>query len=700
MTYDIRNVKNITDLISYFSQNLGWNISIDDFDNIEDISYNFSAEDIGLKEESFAKISSLRQLQPLVDGQQWGIFCVEFDSNKFEVSALRKILSGLIPRRRNSADHAVWCQQDLLFICNWGRENNRTIGVAHFEDKENGLPQIKMISCAPALEDFTQIKVFENRLEQLAWPKNTNNIEEWRKAWSSAFTTAYRQTIQDSSTLTIQLAAETQNIRNRILDVLNVESENGYVHLLLEKFRNTLIHDMTEQQFADMYAQTVVYGLFSARCMDQTPDDFSAEEAIECIPSTNPFLKNLMRECLGAQNNSRLSFDELEIGNIVDLLLHTKTDAIIADFNRQTGGGREDPVIHFYEKFLAAYDKTQKVKCGVYYTPQPVVNYIVRTVDEIIKKDFGLEDGLASTETKKIKVTRQSKRRVDGHSYKQVEDTVEVPTVQILDPATGTGTFIRQVILQIYDNFKKKNRHLSPSKLEKAWNDYVPVHLIPRINAFEKMMAPYAVAHMKLAMVLRDTGYNFKDNARLNVYLTNTLEKPGNSNAQKTFWADPLTTESVAANVVKKNPGINVIIGNPPYCGFSSSNNNDWISNLIKSYKYINGVKLNERNLKWINDDYVKFIRFAEHRIEESQYGIVGYISNNGFLDNPTFRGMRLRLMETFDEIYILNLHGSRKKRETAPNGVVSRIFRKFIFPLGQLSLLEGKFPLFYLHFS
>ena len=200
MTYDIRNVKNITDLIGYFSENLNWAIDIDDFDDIEDISYDFEAEDIGLKEESFAKISSLRQLQPLVDGQKWGIFCIEFDSNKFEVSALRKILSKFVPKRRSMIDHAVWEQQDLLFICNWGEDNNRTIGIAHFEDQEKGLPQIKMISCAPALEDFTQIKVFEDRLAQLAWPKNTNNIEEWREAWSNAFSSGYRQNIQDSST--------------------------------------------------------------------------------------------------------------------------------------------------------------------------------------------------------------------------------------------------------------------------------------------------------------------------------------------------------------------------------------------------------------------------------------------------------------------------------------------------------------------
>lgn len=662
MAYDIRNVKNIIDLIGYFSQNLGWDIDIDDFEDIEDISYDFDAADIGLKEESFVKISSLRQLQPLVDGQQWGIFCVEFDSNKFEVSALRKILSGLIPRRRNSANHAVWCQQDLLFICNWGQNNNRTIGIAHFEDKETGLPQIKMISCAPALEDFTQIKVFEDRLAKLAWPKNTSNIEEWRQAWSSAFTTRYRQTIQDSSTLTIQLAAEAQNIRNCILDILKVESDNGYVHQVYEKFRNTLIHDMTEQQFADMYAQTVVYGLFSARCMDKTQDDFSAEEAIDLIPNTNPFLKNLMRECLGAQNNNKLSFDELEIGNVVDLLLHTKTDAIIADFNRQTGGGREDPVIHFYEEFLSAYDKTQKVQRGVYYTPQPVVNFIVHAVDTIIKRDFGLDDGLASTETKTIKVMRKSRRRV-GNSYSIVEDTKVVPAVQILDPATGTGTFIRQVILQIYDNFKKKNKGLPVNSFKKAWNDYVPEHLLPRINAFELMMAPYAVAHMKLAMLLRDTGYDFGGKSRLNVYLTNSLEKAGNSDSQLSLWSDPLAAESIAANAVKKNTGINVVLGNPPY-NISSNNRNDWIYQLISDFKQ----GLTERKLN-LDDDYIKFLKYAQLIIETAKEGIVAFITNNSYIDGVSHRRIRESLMDSFNQIYVLDLHGNVMKQEKCPNG-------------------------------
>lgn len=659
---DIRNIKSIDDLIIYFTEELNWNIDLDDFDEIDDITYDFDASDIGLKEEAFAKISSLRQLQPLCDEQKWGIFCVEFDSNKFEVSALRKILSGLIPKRRNAAEHAVWSQKDLLFLCFWGTDNNRTIGIAHFEDKDAGLPQIKMISCAPAVEDFTQIRTFEERISHLSWVKDVTDTQAWYEQWSSAFVTAYHQVIRDSASLTVKLAAEAQAIRDRILDIYAVETHDGYVHKLFKDFKDNLIHDMTKQQFADMYAQTVVYGLFSARCMDKTQDSFNVKEAIACIPNTNPFLKRLMEECLGESSERRLTFDELEVANVVEILTHTNTDLILQDFNRQTGGGREDPVIHFYEEFLTAYDKAQKVQRGVYYTPQPVVNFIVRAVDSILKTEFGLVDGLASEETKDVMVEVEGKKRRERR---------EVPAVQILDPATGTGTFLRQTILQIYDNFRAKHKGESEEQIRKAWNEYVPKHLLPRLNGFELMMAPYAVAHMKLAMVLKDTGYNFGGDHRLNVFLTNSLEEAGKDDFQMTlFDNDPLAFESIEANQAKKNNGINVIIGNPPYSG-ESANKGKWIMDLMEDYKKEPGgrIKLQERNPKWLNDDYVKFIRYAQHLIEQSGNGIIALINPHGFIDNPTFRGMRWKLLTVFDEIYTIDLHGNSNRKETAPDG-------------------------------
>lgn len=667
MSQDLREVKDIESLMAYFSEKLGWAIDPDDYYDIDDITYDFEATDLGLKEEAFAKITSLKQLRPLVDNQRWGIFFVNFESNRFEVSALRKILSGLIPSRRN-ADHAVWDKKDLLFLCTWGERNTVTIGAAYFEDSEKGLPQIKMISCEPSVEDFTQINVFEQRLAKLAWPNNPSDTESWHEAWASAFTTRYRQTIHDAHTLTIRLATEAQNIRDRILNTLEIETSNGYVHLLFQKFKDTLVHDMTEQQFADMYAQTVVYGLFSARCMDDSQEDFNAAEAVECIPNTNPFLKGLLQECLGSTTSrSKLSFDELEVGNIVDLLLHTQTDSIIKDFNRQTGGGREDPVIHFYEEFLSEYDKTQRVQRGVYYTPQPVVNFIVRAVDDILKHEFKIEDGLASTATKKIKYLRQSKKRIDGLYRSDVEDEMTVPAIQILDPATGTGMFLRQTILQIYENFCLSRKGKSKQQIQTEWNSYVPQQLLPRLNGFELMMAPYAVAHMKLAMVLKDTGYKFESDERLQVYLTNTLEKPGNSEAQITLWEDPLAFESISANAVKKNSGINVVLGNPPYSGISS-NSGEWITSMIEDYKYINGVYFGERK-HWLQDDYVKFIRLGESVIDKSGHGILAFINNHAFIDNPTFRCMRWHLLNTFDEIYIIDLHGNVMKKEIAPNG-------------------------------
>lgn len=659
---DIRNVKSSEDLVRYFIQNLNWNIDEDDFDEIDDISYDFDADDLGLKREEFSKINSLKQLQQISDNQKWGIFCVEFESKRFEVSALRKILSRFIPKKRNSADHAVWDQNDLLFLCFWGKDNNRTIGIAHFDDKGQGLPQIRMISCEPAIEERFNIANFESRLSRLRWVDDENDTEKWYEQWSSAFVSGYREVIRSSHELTKKMANKAREIRDQILRIYAVENERGYVHKLFKDFKNSLIHDLSEKQFADMYAQTVVYGLFSAKCMDTTHDDFDARKAVNCLPNTNPFLRRLMRDCLGEGNRKMLTFDELEVSDIVDLLRHTDTELIVNDFNRMTGGGREDPVIHFYEEFLNEYDGEQKKRRGVYYTPQPVVNFIVRAVDDILKNEFGLADGLASEETKEIMVEVEGKKRRERQT---------VPAVQILDPATGTGTFLRQTILRIYDNFCEKHKGESAEQIKAAWNEYVPKHLLPRLNGFELMMAPYAVAHMKLAMVLKDTGYDFGSNERLNVFLTNSLEEPGNSDIQLSLYTDdPLANESVEANQAKKNNGINVIIGNPPYSG-ESANKGEWIMNLMEDYKKEPGgrIKLQERNPKWLNDDYVKFIRYAQYLIEQSGYGIIALINPHGFIDNPTFRGMRWKLLTIFDEIYILDLHGNSNRKETAPDG-------------------------------
>lgn len=274
---------------------------------------------------------------------------------------------------------------------------------------------------------------------------------------------------------------------------------------------------------------------------------------------------------------------------------------------------------------------------------------------------------------KQIDIKRESKKKNRHGIITQVESKTEVPAIQILDPATGTGTFLREVILQIYDTFRANHTGKSEAEIKKLWNEYVPKQLLPRLNGFELMMAPYAVAHMKLAMVLKDTGYDFESDERLKVVLTNTLE-PSSTNAsfmdgcqQLEFDVDPLAAEAFEADKTKNNQGINVIIGNPPYSGISS-NSNEFISNLIEDYKYIDGVHFGERK-HWLQDDYVKFIRYCEHILERSDNGILAFINNHGFIDNPTFRCMRCHLLKSFDSIYIIDLHGNVMKKEISPDG-------------------------------
>jgi len=602
---DIKNIRNFKSLLSWLFAELNWDIGIEDYDDIEDITYNFDAKDIHLKPEEFAKINSLKQLRPIYEKQPWGIFAVEFESKRLEINSLRKILSGLVPKRRNR-DHAVWDKKNLLFFCFWGEKNNRCFGAVHFEDKADALPSIQIFYVAPKNEDPGHLQTIEEKLRKLAWPDipskpNAADYEKWYDQWICAFTGFYRQAIRDSISLTANLAKIALDIRQRILDIFAVETENGAIHELFLKFKKALIHDMTIEQFADMYAQTMVYGLFSARCMidmkngndeDRYSDNkkqFNPQQAIDAIPSTNPFLQNLLKESFSKKN--KLSFDELDLGDITILLQNTDTKLIIEDFNRQTGGGREDPVIYFYEGFLNAYEKEQKKRRGVYYTPLPVVKFMVQAVDDILKTEFGIKDGLASTQTKTISIPKKKNGKDIG-----IENKI-VPAIQILDPAVGTGTFLRQIILQIWNNFKKANVGLTKNTIQNKWNLYVKNDLLPRLNGFELMMAPYAVAHMKLALVLLDTGYAFDEDQenpdRVRVFLTNSLEEADDAQLMLGFH-DALAVESIAARETKKNRGINVVIGNPPYSGISV-NNGDWIYSLLDDYKKEPGALINLR---------------------------------------------------------------------------------------------------------
>lgn len=455
------------------------------------------------------------------------------------------------------------------------------------------------------------------------------------------------QPISSAKNLAQIMAGKARLLRDIIEQALMLDGDTptelrGY----MEAFRQVLIHDITPKQFADLYAQTITYGMFAARLHDQTPNDFTRSEAANLIPKSNPFLRKVFQQIAGYDLDDRIAWI---VDDLVVAFAASDMEKVMQGFGKSTG--LSDPILHFYEDFLNEYDPELKKKLGVFYTPQPVVEFMVRAVDDILRTDFGLPMGLADTS------------RANGQ-----------PRVQILDPATGTGTFLAETVRQIKRNLGGQMG---------AWASYVPDHLLPRLHGFELMMAPYTIAHLKLDMEItmettassqlqwgaatpsqlhHATAGTQSPPQRLRVFLTNSLEEAAPDAG--TLFGNYLAQEANEASKIKKTTPVMVVMGNPPY-NVSSSNKGEWIGHLLDDYKR----NLNERNIQPLSDDYIKFIRLAQHYVERIGEGIVAYISNNSFIDGIIHRQMRSELMRVFDKIYILDLHGNARKKETAPDG-------------------------------
>jgi hypothetical protein len=427
-----------------------------------------------------------------------------------------------------------------------------------------------------------------------------------------------------AESLAVELARRTRFLRDVVGQQLDDEKDSpGFLTGFFEAFQKYLIGTLTPEDFADLFAQTITYGLFAART--RTGDDFSRRAAFDSIPHTIGVLRDLFRF---------ISFGDLPpqlawcVDDIAEALAVADTAGILDRYYHEGKGS--DPIVHFYETFLARYDPAERERRGVYYTPEPVVGYIVRSLHGILKSDFGKRDGLAS----------------DG--------------VTLLDPAAGTMTFIARAAELAVAEFETKYG-------KGGCTDFIRRHILQNFYAFELMMAPYAVGHLKMSFFLEELGHRLADDERVPFYLTNTLDNEELEQSRLPGFS-ALAEESRLAGVVKKQTPILVILGNPPYSGHST-NTGDWIRGLIEDYKQVDGEPLGEKNPKMLQDDYVKFLRFAQWKIERAGHGVVGMITNHGYLDNPTFRGMRQSLMQTFDDIYILDLHGNSLKKETCPDG-------------------------------
>lgn len=481
-------------------------------------------------------------------------------------------------------------------------------------------------------------------------PPLSDNFEELERQLK-LFAEQKPISIKSASKLAEVMAAKAAIIKDEVGLALKEDPEfRSALGGQFKSFKANLLPHMTPDEFADIYAETITYGMFAARLHDEVLETFSRQEALEKLPASNPFLKGLFEYVAGPALPKRLTYI---VDDLVQVMRASDPQSLFRDFGKFTA--RNDPFIHFYEDFLAAYNPKKRKSRGVWYTPEPVVDFIVRAVDDVLKTEFGLADGLADTS----KVTVDWDTGQNDKKGKPVTEKREVHRVQILDPATGTGTFLAKAVQLISDRVKAR----APAK----WSGYVEQELMPRLHGFELLMASYAMCHMKLDMQLTQSGYkSSKTPPRLSVWLTNSLE-PAERDVRDLFFHQ-LAEEARGASEVKRQTPIMCVIGNPPYSGISQ-NNGQWITDLIEDYKYVDGEHFGERK-HWLQDDYVKFIRMAEHTIAQNPSGgILGFITNHGYLDNPTFRGMRWHLLRTFDSVYVLNLHGNSNRQETCPDG-------------------------------
>lgn len=460
-------------------------------------------------------------------------------------------------------------------------------------------------------------------------------------------------TIKSAKVLAERMALHARSLEYSLENALLDNIDDNDLKHQFKVFKEVLIHDLKEKDFADVYAQTIAYGLFVARLMKNDSEIFSRQNAIELIPKSNKFLRFLLSSIAGANIDKRI---EPDVDSLVNMFRYTDVNKILNEFGKSTN--QNDPIIHFYETFLQSYDSGLRKDRGVWYTPEPVVKFIVKAVDDILKTEFEIENGLADNSMINVNFKTQEFDSRFKDNVRKVNRKVH--KVQILDPACGTGTFLAEIVKLIYF---KKSGDLG------GWSSYVQDELIPRLNGFEILMAPYTMAHLKLSLLLSNTNFTFNDHNRFNIYLTNSLEE--HIEELENLFSRSLSDEANRANIIKRDTPVMCVIGNPPYSGASQNKDIAWINDLMEDYKKEPGEnnKLKEKNSKVIGADEYKFIRYAQSFIEKNNSGIIAFINPHGYLDNPIFRGMRWHLLKTFDKIYILDLHGNSIKNEVCPDG-------------------------------
>lgn len=654
----LRHVRTFDDVLDLLRDDLDWPIGANDLD---DVAYDWSAEELGIDPARAPQLRHIRQLQPLTVGQPWGIFFLDFAGPRLPITPLRRLLQALVTAKRAGAKgHATWGLEDLLFVITTDTGDTVELHLVAFFPSDDGRVEIRSLPWRPdESPDLHLQRLAGELLPCLAWPANTDNTDAWRNLWRNAFRLRHGEVIQSAATLAQRMAEIAIDLYNQVVDALEADTESPF-RALQKAVRTELVADVDDERFADMCAQTLVYGTLTARITD--PIGFGASPNIAVVPLANPFLAAFFEQI--HDQIVDLYHDDSPLEQLVADLRTTNVEAILDQFGNTAKGG--DPVIHFYEEFLKRYDSKMRADAGAFYTPQPVVHFMVRAVDEALKTIFGMPEGLSDRSTWKA---------VCDHLDTTVPKGIDgrLPFLSMLDPATGTGTYLVEWLRRARTSFLDAN----PGG---DWVQRLETFVAPSMHAFELMLAPYAIAHLKVALETHSEG---SENADIAIHLTDTLEHP-QAHGTLALLDDPVSLEGQRAAALKENERFTVIVGNPPYdreqrsasatgkrkggvVRYGVPKSIDPLLNDVIKFMRDAGLGVHTKNLY---NDYVYFWRWATWQTTERipGPGVSAFITASSFLDGISMGGLRAHLRQRFDRLYIIDLGGDNRGALKEPN--------------------------------
>jgi len=643
-------VQSLDDVLVFLREELDW--PTEDLD-LDDAAFDYEPAELGIDPAKAPDLVTIQELRPLVADQVWGIFFLEFDGPRLQVTQLRLLLNRLVTKKRGQGDGSLrsWALEDLLFVVTTDSGQSVELHLLAFVDDGGNLPTLRSLPWRPDHSPHQHLTRLENELlPHLTWPDDPSDSNSWRSEWRKAFVLEHGEAITTASRLATRMADVARHLRNLIASALEAEGGEGPFNTLLNEVRTELIADADGAEFADMCAQTLVYGVLTARIMD--PESFGASPLLSSVPLSNPFLSAFFEEI--HDQALALDLDDSGLEALVVDLRSSNIETVLDQF--EESGGYRDPVIHFYEEFLKEYDRSRRMNVGAFYTPHEVVRFMVRAVDEILKTRFGLSDGVADAGTWAQVAESNNFDVPDGIDPKS-------PFVSMIDPATGTGTFLIEWLRQAEVSFKENHS-------AEDWPTHLEKHVLPSMHAFELMLGPYAIAHLKLAREIHPHGIPMNPDT---VLLTDTLEHPALGDSFELFQ-DPVALEGRRADRLKTDQRFTVCIGNPPYnreqrsptAGGGKRQGGvvrygaEGLHPLLGSYVTPLKEAGQGKHAKNLYNLYVYFWRWATWQTTELPEGpgITAFITASSFLTGPGFAGMRQHLTSHFDEILVIDLGG------------------------------------------